>query len=307
MDHRSNCAHQIGSIAKGVAASAFLWLTLGGVPVLAEEAPSPSPPSPGVTISAKDQPMCEVISRVLDGTQLKCEIDNTLPCVPVTLSLKNVSRSIAMRLLVREAGSQIRGLSLSRSGDTFRISVKETPRKPTVAKPHGDGPPAEGYVYRAPRPVLRHGASARAVEKLLGKPQRKVSLYRGAYETWYYGQARLKFADGKLIDYKQGSGKPLPVDVSRSSTLTTTGAYRPGFLPRFPGNGTGFGGGVSSLRGFGVLGLGFGGGYSSFGRSSGRSSGSSRGSFAAGGGSFGGFGSTGSRSISGLGGGSGRR
>lgn len=82
------------------------------------------------------------VETVLKDSPYRCFVDPDVPEVAVDLIMREVTPTQALRLVTRQASAFVRGLTLSRSGDTYRIRVRAQ-----VPEEASGGPRPVGQVW----------------------------------------------------------------------------------------------------------------------------------------------------------------
>jgi len=89
-----------------------------------------------VTLNLKDVPLRSAIQLIFEGSGLQYSVDPVVQNVPISLSIRDISRQAALRLLVRQASTLQPGLTVTREGEIFVIRVRPpaiVPRAPEAA------------------------------------------------------------------------------------------------------------------------------------------------------------------------------
>ena len=128
-----------------------------------------NPPKRRVSLDLRDTPFREAIGQIFAGTELKYTIEPGVPSVPVTINVRDLSISAALRLLVRLAASQAPGLVYLQKGGVHVIAMRLKP----------DGSP----VKPPPQPLncFFLGPTVKQWEKL---PLRYLSVLKALPEIW---------------------------------------------------------------------------------------------------------------------------
>ena len=86
-----------------------------------------------VTVNLRDLPLRTAIDQLFAGTGLQYAVDPNVLNVPVNLTLRDVGRQAALRLLIRQAATAQPGLTFSKDGDIFQIRVRSAAPAPALA------------------------------------------------------------------------------------------------------------------------------------------------------------------------------
>jgi hypothetical protein len=224
-------------------------LAAPGVPVRAQGATGG--PDRKISLDVREIPLRDAISLLFRGSGLQYSIDPNVPNVPITLSIRDVALQPALRLIVRQAATQVPGLTQSRDGEIYVIRIRQQTPAP---------PPAE---EAPPEQALQE--SDLTWEKI------PIQFNSVAVFALAFG----------------GSILPTELDVAGGSGGFGGGGFGGGLNGGFGGGGVGGIGGIGT--GLGVGGGGIGGGLGGFGGGFGGSGGGLNG-FGGGLGGFGGGG-----------------
>lgn len=100
---------------------------------------------PRVSLKLEQVPLREALKRLFQDAPGKHGVDSTVPDVPVSISLQDVSRETALRSLLRSAAAQVPGLTYEATGDYYQVVKRAVVPRPVTAV--NSDPGAEKKVF----------------------------------------------------------------------------------------------------------------------------------------------------------------